>query len=230
MGIETSTYQALRGLKARSILCLGYPDLLVDPAEIQGTYTEREDADKIRRWHHWSGPVYDTEQVLRGELGLLEIEFADVVAHRGPERIVDLNRHVEWGRTYDVVLDGGTAEHCFNIGQVFDNIHRAVRPGGGVVIHVNPLNMINHGFWNVSPTAYHDFYDQNGYVIISAGVMYGHPDTRYYDNLNEKAMVGRFQPRKVVEMTNLFLAEKVQEYSGPTIWPVQHKYKGIIHE
>ncbi len=229
MGIETATYKVLQGLRGRvsSILCLGYPDLLVDPAEIRGTYTERDDADKIRQWHRWSGPVYDTEEVLRDELGLLEIEFADVVAHRGPERLVDLNQYVEWGRTYDVVLDGGTAEHCFNIGQVFDNIHRAV---GKFVIHVNPLNMINHGFWNVSPTAYHDFYDQNGYIIMSAGVMYGHPDTRYYDNLNEKAMVGRFQPHKVVEMTNLFVAEKVRGDTGPAVWPVQHKYKGMIHE
>jgi hypothetical protein len=71
---------------------------------------------------------------------------------------VDLNYPEDWPEKYDVVIDGGTAEHCFNVGQVFANILSAVRPDGGIVVHVNPLNMMNHGFWNISPTAYADFY------------------------------------------------------------------------
>lgn len=230
MGIETQTYKELRSLAAnaaplQSILCLGYPDLLVDPAEFSRSYVERPDADKIRSWHNWSGPVYDTTEVLQNELGIKEVVYADIVSHRGEERIIDLNTRIEWGRTYDVVLDGGTSEHCFNIGQVFDNIHRAV---GRFVIHVNPLNMVNHGFWNISPTAYHDFYGQNGYTMVSGSVMHGHPDRRWHTELEEASMTGRFKLRNAAEMTNLFVAEKAVGGSGQTIWPVQHKYKSII--
>lgn len=71
MGIETTTYRLLQQIepKDKTCLCLGYSDLLVDPALIEGEYTELEDADKIRSWHNWPHPVYDTTEVLTGELG-----------------------------------------------------------------------------------------------------------------------------------------------------------------
>jgi hypothetical protein len=36
---------------------------------------------------------------------------------------------------------------------------------GGVIFHGNPISMINHGFYNFSPTLYHDFYTQNGWEV-----------------------------------------------------------------
>jgi hypothetical protein len=34
-------------------------------------------------------------------------------------------------------------------------------------MHVNPCTMVNHGFYNLNPTAYKDFYKQNGAKDIS---------------------------------------------------------------
>ncbi len=45
--------------------------------------------------------------------------MVDLVASRGGERILDLNGPLEADLVggFDVVLDAGTMEHCFNVGQ-----------------------------------------------------------------------------------------------------------------
>jgi hypothetical protein len=55
------------------------------------------------------------------------------------------------------VLDCGTTEHCFNVGQAIINAAHAVKPGGAI-FHCFPMCVMNHGFWNASPTAFKDFY------------------------------------------------------------------------
>lgn len=37
---------------------------------------------------------------------------------------------------------------------------------GGVIIHENPHLMANHGFYNLNPTFFHDFYKDNGFELI----------------------------------------------------------------
>ena len=51
MGLETTTYRLLKELdtEGKTCLCLGYPDLLVLPEEISGTYDELADAKKKAR-------------------------------------------------------------------------------------------------------------------------------------------------------------------------------------
>jgi len=35
----------------------------------------------------------------------------------------------------------------------------------GHIFHINPMNVMNHGFYNICPTLMHDFYDQNLWTI-----------------------------------------------------------------
>lgn len=58
---------------------------------------------------------------------------------------------------YQLVIDTGTLEHCFNVGQAFMNVAVSVSIGG-VILQAAPLNRFNHGFWSFSPTADHDFF------------------------------------------------------------------------
>jgi hypothetical protein len=227
VGIETTTYRLLQQIKPKdkTCLCLGYSDLLVDPALIGGEYTELEDADKIRSWHNWPHPVYDTTEVLTSELGFRKVDYVDIVQARGPERIVDLNYPADWSEKYDVVIDGGTAEHCFNIGQVFANILSAVRPDGGVVVHVNPLNMMNHGFWNISPTAYADFYRDNGFEMLGGCGVTGPVSGRQVVPYDKTHLYGRFQFEQPVEVTNIMAFRRTTKVDGPVIWPMQSKYR-----
>jgi hypothetical protein len=68
------------------------------------------------------------------------------------------------------VIDPGTLEHCFNIGQAMMNAANAVKPGGRI-FHISPMTMVNHGFYNLCPTMFHDFYQQNGWEMESFAVV-----------------------------------------------------------
>ena len=66
---------------------------------------------------------------------------------------------------FDVATNFGTAEHVFNIGNMFRSVHDVLRPGG-VALHILPtFGDIDHGFFNIHPTTYLDLAAANDYVI-----------------------------------------------------------------
>ena len=149
-------------LKGASVLCLGHPDILATAQELEalfGVTPTRFCANGGA--HSVERPLVDTQELF-GMLGST-LDCVDVYAFRGTERIVDLNEPQYLGE-YDVVIDPGTTEHCFNIGQAMMNAANAVKPGGRIY-HSPPMTMLNHGFYNICPTMLWDFYEQNGWVI-----------------------------------------------------------------
>src|SRR6185436_8644425 len=159
------------------ICCLGYPDVLVSTeqaqqylgAEAAARLAYRADSASIIAWHALEAHldrVIDAESLF--EVMGMKLTVVDLVASRGGERIVDLNEPLaaDLVGAFDIVLDAGTMEHCFNVGQAVRNI-LAMAKVGGFVIHMNPMTMVNHGFFNFSPTFYHDFYGQNGHQLMA---------------------------------------------------------------
>lgn len=85
----------------------------------------------------------------------------------GTERALrlDLNQPVSLGRVFDVVYNGGTAEHVFNVWQFFKTVHDHTA-NGGLMIHGAPFTgWLDHGFFNFNPTFYWDLASANGYII-----------------------------------------------------------------
>jgi len=83
----------------------------------------------------------------------------------------DLNRPVPLDGRFDLILDFGTAEHVFNIYQLFKTVHDRCRPGG-LMIHGTPFTgWIDHGFYSFQPTFYWDLAAANGYAM--KGMLYG---------------------------------------------------------
>ncbi len=121
---------------------------------------------------------------LFGARSYTSLDLDDPIAvHR-----LDLNRPVPGliGQ-FDVVTNFGTAEHVFNIGQVFATIHDLLRPGG-VSLHVCPaFAFVNHGFYNVNPNLYIEMARQNGYEVV---------DFFYLDNMfvRDQLQPGRAAP------------------------------------
>jgi hypothetical protein len=152
----------------------GYPDLLVTAEQLQSLLGSRAskvstrlDSQAILQWHGMADSfpgVYDARETF-AQLGLA-LDVIDIAASRGDEHIVDLNYPLPatFGRRYDLVLDTGTCEHCFHIGQAAMNLASLVKTGG-FIIQAMPLNAFNHGFYNVNPTWFHDFYPLNGFEI-----------------------------------------------------------------
>ena len=91
---------------------------------------------------------------------------------------------------------------------------------GGFVMHGNPLNMYNHGFYNLNPTWYHDFYEANGFTVESAHIV--------LDAVSEAPRVAAAPAFKRFwgipdDATLLVIARRktVTELK----WPVQNKYR-----
>jgi hypothetical protein len=149
----------------------------------------------------------------------IESDFVDITASRGFEVVLDLNQPApaEMRERYDIVYDGGTMEHCFNVGQVMRNISGFARVGG-YVIHVNPLNYYNHGFFNFNPTFYHDWYTQSGNAIVSP--FYAMHGPVLESRLSVIDATASFRPP---ERAVLMVAAKKERADEPA-WPMQTKY------
>jgi hypothetical protein len=88
---------------------------------------------------------------------------------------IDLNRPLpsKLGQ-YDVVTNFGTTEHVFNIGGTFASIHRLLNVGG-IQLHAVPgYAFIDHGYYNLHPSAFLDLAKANNYDVV---------DLLYIDNL-----------------------------------------------
>ena len=209
----------------RRMLCLGYPDMLVTEPQLAaalGTASARiawrDDSAAILRWHGVQMPrVAETRSVFAA-LGIA-CDFVDIVASRGCEVVQDLNipASAEFTGRYDIVYDGGTMEHCFNVGQVMRNILGFVRVGG-FVVHANPLNYPNHGFFSFSPTFYHDWYTQSGNAIVSPFYVMSGPVLA-----PQLATVDAKAPFQAPERSVLVVAAMRTSAAEPG-WPTQSKY------
>lgn len=78
---------------------------------------------------------------------------------------LNLNAPLDLGEQFDVVINHGTAEHVFNVAQVFLTIHQHCRDGG-LMIHDAPFTgWIDHGFYTFQPTLFYDLAAANNYEI-----------------------------------------------------------------
>ncbi|MFT3752552.1 MAG: hypothetical protein QM800_06625 [Paludibacter sp.] len=213
----------------RRVLALGYPDILASPAELLDTLGPqiferlqfREDAAEIIAWHKvgdLTDRIASTESLFTA--WGMELEVSDIVEARGGELILDLNEpcaeHLH-GR-YHLIIDSGTLEHCFNIGQAARNVANLTAVGG-YILHGNPLNMLNHGFYNLNPTWYADFYQDNGFDIVYLKAMSG---TLRDAKVHEVPMYKRFVDVPADSTMNCIVRKRRQR---PVRWPVQTKYK-----
>jgi hypothetical protein len=212
-----------------ALLSAGYPDMLVQPAHLEAILGKeraarvpmRPDSAAILGWHGlqgWMPAVPDSAAVMR-ELGYT-LDVIDIHASRGDELIVDLNLPLPHGmdRRYDIVLDTGTCEHCFNIGQAAANLASLVRQGG-FLVQALPLSSFNHGFYNVNPTWFHDFYPANGYRLLLLNAVTGIvKDPKIYE-LPPTARFNEAPPNAV--MVVVAKREVVQ----PVVFPTQAKYR-----
>jgi SAM-dependent methyltransferase len=223
-----------RGSDARRLrgLLLAYPDILVPRAalgrmlgeEVLAGAGERPDGASIWSYHGLAGvpdPMYDSVEVL-SRLGV-DATVIDVAKLRGMERIVDLNAPLpeDLRAQFDLVVDTGTCEHCFNVAQAFVNACEALA-AGGILVHAAPLTRINHGFWSFNPTIYPDFFEDNGFELqLVTGV------TGTLKDGFRPFAVETFRRFQAPPEAALYVLARRNEVR-PIRWPVQRKYRGMI--
>lgn len=214
----------------RKAICLAYPDLLVPqstiieiigPAIIGKLQVSPRDSE-IREWHHLPesfGPVVKTESVF--ETWGLPVEFIDIQQARGQETIVDLNEPLpaHMRAMYDLVVDTGTMEHCFNVGEAFKSMCALVK-AGGYIISMAPVTIFNHGYWNFNPCAFWDGLGKNGFKILElVGRTKDKDSVSLLDFKPAPAARSRAIPS---EMVVICIAKRLTDQ--PFKWPFQDKY------
>lgn len=210
MALSESAVTLVRKYAGKRVLSLGYPDILATPQ-----WMTREFSYEVKKTRN-DGKVHSVKHALPDAMDFFnaigaELTCVDVKEIRGGERICDLNYPQDLGR-FDLVIDPGTLEHCFNVGQALMNAANAV-DSGGHIFHISPISMVNHGFWMMSPTLYHDFYGQNGFDILEAHVV-------KREHMAEMPMTQRYG---VASEVSMYVVARRNTLS-PLKYPVQTKY------
>jgi hypothetical protein len=101
-------------------------------------------------------------------LGFDTIHSLDVNDYEGADIAYDLNvTGIEriLPQAYDLVTNLGTLEHVFHLPNALRNIFHAVKVGGHI-LHGSPANnWLDHGFYQISPTFYYDYYWENSFKV-----------------------------------------------------------------
>ena len=173
MGINPRTLYWLKSLYevgafqgCKSVLDLGPQDLgfiTEDMLQKFATKIVGNDPEKVRSFV--TSPEIGGKKIY-GLFGIDNYKSLDLFDPRSDFRL-DLNKKTPEIVGFDVVTNFGTAEHVFNISQVFENIHNFLRVGG-VALHILPAyGDIPHGFYNIHPMLYSLMAKANSYEIIS---------------------------------------------------------------
>ncbi len=103
-------------------------------------------------------------------LGFDNVFSLDYSDYEGSEIIHNFNEPLpkDFGNKYNLVFDGGTTEHIFNINQSLKNICDLLKVGG-IAVHSSPTNnQVDHGYLQFSPQFFYDFYKINNFKIIQS--------------------------------------------------------------
>lgn len=216
--------------KPIELVSMGYPDCLVPTSMVRDFFGAdavsnlkfREDSHRIIAWHSMQDhldQVIETFSLFKA-MGM-RMTVLDINTVRGDEIICDLNEPIpdSLAGKFDIVLDGGTLEHCFNVGQAVKNFVAMLKVNG-YVVHGNPLFALNHGFFNFCPTFYYDFYRDNAHKLM--GPIYGYVQRGLDYDAIELPPTDRF-PKAAVNSWLSVVAQKLHD--RPNVWPTQTKYK-----
>ncbi|MCB7129938.1 MAG: hypothetical protein J3T61_10425 [Candidatus Brocadiales bacterium] len=110
-------------------------------------------------------------------LGAKSVRSIDCSDYEDCDIVHDMNQPIpaEYSKQFDVLIDGGSLEHIFNIPVAVANYMNMVKEGGSIFIWSMANNHLGHGFYQFSPEIfYRIFQPENGFVINEM-VLVKHP-------------------------------------------------------
>jgi hypothetical protein len=156
------------------ILFLGYPDLFCCEATCPIPFPSYENVPKRK-----GTSSFWLDKGIKKMFGQDLISVKDLFKMLGTEPVIsdainwcnedillDLNEKInpELYNEYDIIIDPGTLEHCFDIYSAFHNVHKLLKTSG-FIYHQAACAYPNHGFYSISPTTFYDWYEQLEYEL-----------------------------------------------------------------
>jgi len=219
--LEQVTSNDLKG----SVLQLGLQDILFDLSIFEGKSTLSKEVQESAENNIRKNKYFFNF------LGFNNVESLDINDFEGANIIHDLNTEYEnVNIKYNVIFDGGTMEHVFNIPIFLKNCLNLCTIDGHI-IHNVPVNHINHGFYNFNPTLFEDFYVTNGCAVIDILLVIKdiYDNVTYVTDASKKSAFRELYFEGMFKNKNLSLfiiVKKINEVQGIS-FPTQSYYQNI---
>lgn len=96
------------------------------------------------------------------QLGFASVDSMDFSDFEGASIIQDLSAPLDPALIgqFDVIYDGGTCEHIFELPAAYRNIDRLLKVGGVLIGHSPCNNWINHAFYQINPEMVYGFWEK----------------------------------------------------------------------
>ena len=178
MGLNISTavniIDCTKNITKKNVLCLGEQNFGYTVADLLASKTKYGHNVNLDAFKKLDPRQKLSQKLFFNTIGFQEVDTLDVDDYEGANIIFDLNKDKTPSsliNKYNFIYDGGTLEHVFNLGNALKHLTRITKDRG-VIFHCNPCNgYIDHGFFQISPTLYFDYYLTNNYKILYAGII-----------------------------------------------------------
>jgi len=160
-------------------------------------------------------------------MGILPKDYFDVDKYDfdKPRLLHDLEKPfpLKYKNYFKLIIDSGTIEHIFDIKAVMENIIN-ISKVGGYVLHITPTNnFLNHGFYQINPTFFSDFYTANGFKIIESYLVEFRAGGYRFHSYNHKKFQ-TFFVNPYSRLCSVFLVQKIKNIDK-IISPTQYTYQ-----
>lgn len=215
-------------------LCLGKQTLkfsIKDLINSKKTYNHNVDLDKFKDLNS-SEPL--NQELFFKTIGFKRVHTLDVSDYEGATILFDLNQDQtpkEYINCYDLIYDGGTLEHVFNIGNALKHLTKMINKKG-IIFHSNPCNgYVDHGFFQISPNLYFDYYLANQFKVIYSGIIEQSIGRKIYPIRQDlyRTLDPNFGPKNTPRGVLNFCAQKLNDKID-TVIPQQGFYKSCWND
>jgi SAM-dependent methyltransferase len=160
-------------------------------------------------------------------LGAQTVDTMDASGFEGASIIHDLNEPIspKLEESFDVVLDGGTVEHVFNVPAAMANCMRMVKIGGRFILFTPANNYMGHGFYQFSPEFFfRTLSEPYGFQVERMiAVEYG-PLRRWFEVSDPEKTRGRVALINGFQVLLWVQAKKLASFKGFQPLPKQSDY------
>lgn len=174
---------------------------------------------------------------LLGAKDIIAVDFSDF---EGAQILHDMNYPIPNSLidSFDLVLDGGTLEHIFNLSTSLRNAAQMVRPNGWFISLTQTNNFCGHGFYQFSPELFYRFFClKNGYKTEECLIWEDIPRSDFYrvpdpdavqTRINLTSRFGTYmmvQARRIGQTTRDFVP---QQSDYVRLWDEQPRTYGTL--
>jgi SAM-dependent methyltransferase len=106
-------------------------------------------------------------------LGFSSVDSLDFSDFENASIIQDLSADISANliARFDVIYDGGTCEHIFDLPTAYRNLHKMLKPGGVLIGHSPCNNWVNHAFYQINPEMVYGFWEKTlGYEVLQCAL------------------------------------------------------------